>query len=77
MYRSWRVDRARVLPDEHPEFQHYWSAVRWQSDHVERSRSLDEPLSGPLVVVDAERIVYTEHWLRREGYAPRQFWTAK
>jgi hypothetical protein len=22
----------------------------------------------------ADRIVYTEHWLRRDGYAPRQFW---
>ena len=32
--------------------------------------------AGPLVVVPAERIVYTEHWLRREGYAPRQFWRA-
>jgi hypothetical protein len=65
--------RARMLNDDHPDFAHYWSAFRWQSDHVERSRSLAEPL----VVVDAERIVYTEHWLRRDGYAPRQFWTAK
>ncbi|GAA4574631.1 hypothetical protein GCM10023176_42050 [Micromonospora coerulea] len=40
---------------------------------MERSRSLGEPPSGPLMVVAAERIVYTEHWLRREGYAPRQF----
>jgi nitroimidazol reductase NimA-like FMN-containing flavoprotein (pyridoxamine 5'-phosphate oxidase superfamily) len=69
--------RARVLDDDHADFPHYWSAFRWQSDHVERSRPLDEPPGGPLVVVDAERIVYTEHWLRRDGYAPRQFWTAK
>jgi hypothetical protein len=27
-----------------------------------------------LTVVDADRIVYTEHWLRRDGYAPRQHW---
>lgn len=33
------------------------------------------PQSGPLVVIEAERIVYTEHWLRREGFSPRQFWT--
>jgi hypothetical protein len=26
------------------------------------------------VVVEAERIVHTEHWLRREGFAPRQTW---
>ncbi|MET7365892.1 pyridoxamine 5'-phosphate oxidase family protein [Streptomyces sp. NPDC005566] len=66
--------RARVLSEEDPGFAHYWPAFRWQSDHVERSRALDEPPSGPLVVVEAERIVYTEHWLRREGFAPRQFW---
>lgn len=67
--------RARVLSEEDPDFVLYWPAFRWQSDHVERSRALDEPSSGPLVVVEAERIVYTEHWLRREGFAPRQFWT--
>ncbi|MGC5022908.1 pyridoxamine 5'-phosphate oxidase family protein [Micromonospora sp. DT47] len=66
--------RARVLAAGDAGFDHYWPAVRWQSDHVERSRSLDGPPSGPLVVVEAERIVYTEHWLRRDGYAPRQFW---
>lgn len=64
-----------MLSEDDPDFEHYWPAFRWQSDHVERSRSLDEPQSGPLVVIDAERIVYTEHWLRREGFAPRQFWT--
>jgi nitroimidazol reductase NimA-like FMN-containing flavoprotein (pyridoxamine 5'-phosphate oxidase superfamily) len=67
--------RARILAPEEPDFAHYWPAYRWQSDHVERSRNLDEPPSGPLVVVDADRIVYTEHWLRRDGYAPRQVWT--
>jgi nitroimidazol reductase NimA-like FMN-containing flavoprotein (pyridoxamine 5'-phosphate oxidase superfamily) len=65
---------AAILSAEHPRRGYYWSAFRWQSDHVERSRSLDEPPTDPLVVVDADRIVYTEHWLRRDGYAPRQFW---
>ncbi len=67
---------ARVLAADDPAFADYWPAYRWQSDHVERSRSLDAPPSGPLVVVEAERIVYTEHWLRREGFAPRQVWRA-
>ena len=44
--------------------------------HVERSLPLDEPPGGPLVVVAAERIVCTEHRLRRDGCAPRQFWRA-
>jgi hypothetical protein len=65
---------ARVLAPGHPDHQPYWESVRWQSDHVERSRSLDDPPDGPLVVVEAGRIVYTEHWLRRDGYAPRQHW---
>jgi hypothetical protein len=29
---------------------------------------------APPVVIEAERIVYTEYWLRREGFAPRQVW---
>jgi hypothetical protein len=65
---------ARVVPVDDPAYGHYWPAYRWQSDHVERSRDLADPPTGPLVVIEAQRIVYTEHWLRREGYAPRQFW---
>lgn len=67
--------QARVLMPGDGEHGHYWPAYRWQSDHLERSRSLDQPPVGPLVVVEADRIVYTEHWLRRDGYAPRQFWS--
>lgn len=55
-------------------FAHYWEAYRWQSDHVERGNSIDDPPLGPLITVEPDRIVYTEHWLRRDGYAPRQFW---
>ena len=66
--------RARVLLPEDEEHGRYWPAFRWQSDHVERGRSLGAPPAGALVVVEADRIVYTEHWLRRDGYAPRQFW---
>jgi nitroimidazol reductase NimA-like FMN-containing flavoprotein (pyridoxamine 5'-phosphate oxidase superfamily) len=67
--------QAQVFTDADPSWEQHWSAFRWQSDHVERSLSLDDPPGGPLVVVDADRIVYTEHWLRRDGYAPRQVWT--
>ena len=65
---------AQLLEPGDDDFERYWSVVRWQSDHVERGRSLAEPPLGPLGVVPAQRVVYTEHWLRREGYAPRQFW---
>ena len=67
---------ARILEPGDRDFPRYWPIIRWQSDHVERSRSLDDAPLGPIGVIRAERIVYTEHWLRREGYAPRQFWRA-
>ena len=65
---------ARILEPDDDDFPRFWSVVRWQSDHVERSASLDQPPLGPIGVIPADRIVYTEHWLRREGYAPRQHW---
>lgn len=67
---------ARILEPGDDDFPRYWPIIRWQSDHIERSRSLDDPPLGPIGVIRAERIVYTEHWLRREGYAPRQSWHA-
>lgn len=65
---------ARVLPPEHPDREPYWAAFRWENEHAERGRSLAEPPRDTLVVIEANRIVYTEHWLRREGFAARQFW---
>ena len=66
--------RARILGPANPDHAYYWEAVRWQSDHMERGRPVDEPPADTLGVVSADRIVYTEHWLRRDGYGPRQFW---
>jgi hypothetical protein len=62
--------RARVLMPSDREYGHYWPAYRWQPDYVERSRSLDKPPTDTLVVVKADRIVYTEHWLRRTATRP-------
>jgi len=65
---------ARVLGPDHPDRAGYWAAVRWENEHAERGLPLSEPPRDTLVVVEADRIVYTEHWLRREGFAPRQNW---
>lgn len=67
---------ARTLERDDPATEAYWEAFRWHSDHVERGKSLDDPPADPLTVVTPEKIVYTEHWLRRSGFAPRQIWTA-
>lgn len=65
---------ALVLPPGHPARDHYWAAFRWENEHAERGRSLAEAPSDTLVVIEPNRIVYTEHWLRQDGFAARQFW---
>ena len=65
---------ARTIERSAPDADHYWEAVRWQSDHAERGLPLTEPPEDPLTVITPSRIVYTEHWLRRAGLAPRQEW---
>ncbi len=67
---------ARTLEHDNPEAAGYWQAFRWQSDHVERGRPLNEPPTDPLTIITPTRILYTDHWLPRSGYAPRQTWTA-
>ncbi len=65
---------ARTLERDDPEAESYWEAFRWQSDHAERGRSVHEPPTDPLTIITPSRILYTEHWLRRSGYRPRQTW---
>lgn len=67
---------ARTLEREDPSADAYWEAFRWQSEHVETGLSVMDPPTDPLTVITPERIVYTEHWLRRSGFRPRQIWGA-
>lgn len=65
---------ARTIERDDPEADGYWEAFRWQSEYAERGRRLDQPPADPLTIITPHRILYTEHWLRREGFAPRQTW---
>ena len=65
---------SRTLEREDPASDAYWEAFRWQSDHAERARELGDPPADPLTIITPTRILYTEHWLRRTGFAPRQTW---
>ncbi len=47
---------------------------RWQSHAVQLGRPLDQPPQIPLLKLAPDRVAYTEHWLRKEGFAPRQIW---
>ena len=69
--------KALTLERDDPGVDRYWEAFRWQSNHVEQGRPIDEPPQDPLTVITPSRILYTEHWLRREGYSPRQTWRAQ
>lgn len=65
---------ARTLERDDPQVDTYWDAFRWQSDHAEQGRPLDQPPRDPLTIITPERILYTEHWLRRSGHSARQTW---
>jgi general stress protein 26 len=67
--------RARLLDPGTPEWQHGMQVYRWQSSAIEVRGRADSPPNGQLLMLDPDRVVYTEHWLRRDGYAPRQIWT--
>ncbi|MGW0522246.1 pyridoxamine 5'-phosphate oxidase family protein [Crossiella sp. NPDC003009] len=66
--------RAEVLLPGSAEFEAGMAVYLWQSDAAERGRSVTETPRNPLLRIRIDRVVYTEHWLRREGFAPRQRW---
>lgn len=68
--------KAEVISDDDQRFTAYWEAFRWESEQIEQGRSPDES-PGAVVVVNADRMVYTEHWLRRSGFAARQIWNSE
>ena len=47
---------------------------KWQASSAELGRQLKVPPQGQLARSTPERIVYSEHLMRKEGYAPRQIW---
>lgn len=67
---------ARTLEHNDHHADRYSEAFRWQSDYAERGLDLNEPPTDPLTVITPTRILYTDHWLRRDGYRPRQTWRA-
>ncbi len=67
---------AKLLDVDTPEWKHGMKVFKWAASSSELGRSLDEAPRGQLARIEPERIVYTEHLLRKEGYAPRQIWTA-
>lgn len=65
---------AVFLDVDTPEWDHAMTVYRWQASSAQIGRPLDVPPQIPLVMLDPDRIVYTEQWLRRDGWSPRQIW---
>ena len=65
---------AQLLEAGTPEWQHGMSIYRWEPSALQLGRTISDPPPGQLLKLEPDRVVYTEHWLRRSGYAPRQTW---
>jgi len=65
-----------LLDPETPEWEHGMKVFKYPASNFEMGRDFDRKPPGQLLRIDPQRIVYTEHMLRKEGYAPRQIWEA-
>ena len=65
---------ATLLEPGTPDWEFGMSCFKWVGSKFELGKPYDEPPPGILARLDPERIVYSEHLLRKEGYAPRQIW---
>ena len=65
---------AELLEVGSPAWEHGMTIFKWPASAFEIGRPFREPPQGRLMRLAPERIVYTEHFLRRDGYGPRQIW---
>jgi len=66
--------QAVFLEPGTPAHDHAMTIYRWEASSAQLGRPLDRPPQMPLLRLEPERIVYTEQWLRKDGYGPRQIW---
>ena len=66
--------KGTLLDVGSPEWEHGMQVFKWAGSSFELGRPLDEPPQGQLLRIDPDRIVFSEHLARKEGYAPRQIW---
>jgi len=66
--------RAELLEPHGPDWKRGMTIYRWEASALQLGRTVDDPPQGHLLRLDPDKVVYTEHWLRRDGYAPRQIW---
>jgi len=65
---------GELLEPGSPDWEHGMTVFKYPSSNWEVGRPLDTVPQGLLLRLKPDRISLTEHFLRREGYAARQFW---
>ena len=65
---------AQLLDAGTPEWELGMTVFKYPSSNWEVGRPLDRIPEGELLRLRPDRITLTEHFLRRSGYAARQFW---
>jgi nitroimidazol reductase NimA-like FMN-containing flavoprotein (pyridoxamine 5'-phosphate oxidase superfamily) len=66
--------RAELIEPGTAAHAHAMTVYRWQQSAVQLGKSLEQAPQVALLQIRPERIVYTEQWLRRDGFGPRQIW---
>ena len=66
--------KAELLDPDTPGWIRGMEVFKWPASAFEIGRPLDSPPRAQLMRLKPDRIVYTEHFLRRDGYGPRQIW---
>ena len=65
---------AELLEPHSADWEHGMTVFKYPSSNWEVGRPIDTVPQGLLLRLRPDRITLTEHFLRREGYAARQFW---
>ena len=66
--------RAEILEPGTDDWEHGIAILPWEANAIELGRDINTKPSDPIMRIQPDRVVYTEHWMRRDGYAPRQIW---
>ena len=65
---------AQLLDPGTPEHDAAMTVYRWEPSAIQLGKSLDQPPQVQLLQIDPDKVVYTEQWLRKDGFGPRQIW---
>lgn len=65
---------AEILEPGTDDWEHGIAILPWEANAIELGRDINTKPSDPIMRIQPDRVVYTEHWIRRDGYAPRQIW---